>query len=404
MATHLRHDPCLEMVPRPQVASGDRIRVVEVLATGTSGGAQEHVLGLVSRMDHARFDVSIVSLSPGSAARKLERAGFEVLVIDEHDDAIATGALAAHLVDVRPDVIHNHMYRAELVGTRAAIALGEVGHRRPYIVSTVHSSRVRSEEDREMLRVLTPAMDQLIAVSKMIEDKLVAEGRTTAPITRIYNGVDLSRYERVEACCTLPDEYGMEPGSQIVGVVARLEPEKGHPTLLEAWPLVLRAVPDAYLLIVGEGSRREALEAQTRDLRIAHRVVFTGRRDDVPSVTAALDVAVLPSYREAQGLSILEALALSRPVVASNVGGIPEMITDAVNGILVPPHDPDALAAAIIRLLRDHPFADTLGRAGHDMVHERFCIDLMVESVQAIYEKGARSVRPSTLPEVAAAV
>jgi len=392
------------MVPRPQVASGDRIRVVEVLATGTSGGAQEHVLGLVSRMDHARFDVSVVSLSPGSAARKLERAGFEVLVIDEHDDAIATGALAAHLVDVRPDVIHNHMYRAELVGTRAAIALGEVGHRRPYIVSTVHSSRVRSEEDREMLRVLTPAMDQLIAVSKMIEDKLVAEGRTTAPITRIYNGVDLSRYERVEACCTLPDEYGMEPGSQIVGVVARLEPEKGHPTLLEAWPPVLRAVPDAYLLIVGEGSRREALEAQTRDLRIAHRVVFTGRRDDVPSVTAALDVAVLPSYREAQGLSILEALALSRPVVASNVGGIPEMITDGVNGILVPPHDPDALAAAIIRLLRDHPFADTLGRAGHDMVHDRFCIDLMVESVQAIYEEGARSVRPSTLPEVAAAV
>ena len=404
MATHLRHDPCLEMVPRPQVPSGDRIRVVEVLATGTSGGAQEHVLGLVSRMDHARFDVSVVSLSPGSAARKLERAGFEVLVIDEHDDAIATGALAAHLVDVRPDVIHNHMYRAELVGTRAAIALGEVGHRRPYIVSTVHSSRVRSEEDREMLRVLTPAMDQLIAVSKMIEDKLVAEGRTTAPITRIYNGVDLSRYERVEACCTLPDEYGMEPGSQIVGVVARLEPEKGHPTLLEAWPPVLRAVPDAYLLIVGEGSRREALEAQTRDLRIAHRVVFTGRRDDVPSVTAALDVAVLPSYREAQGLSILEALALSRPVVASNVGGIPEMITDGVNGVLVPPHDPDALAAAIIRLLRDHPFADTLGRAGHDMVHDRFCIDLMVESVQAIYEEGARSVRPSTLPEVAAAV
>jgi len=392
------------MVPRPQVPSGDRIRVVEVLATGTSGGAQEHVLGLVSRMDHARFDVSVVSLSPGSAARKLERAGFEVLVIDEHDDAIATGALAAHLVDVRPDVIHNHMYRAELVGTRAAIALGEVGHRRPYIVSTVHSSRVRSEEDREMLRVLTPAMDQLIAVSKMIEDKLVAEGRTTAPITRIYNGVDLSRYERVEACCTLPDEYGMEPGSQIVGVVARLEPEKGHPTLLEAWPPVLRAVPDAYLLIVGEGSRREALEAQTRDLRIAHRVVFTGRRDDVPSVTAALDVAVLPSYREAQGLSILEALALSRPVVASNVGGIPEMITDGVNGVLVPPHDPDALAAAIIRLLRDHPFADTLGRAGHDMVHDRFCIDLMVESVQAIYEEGARSVRPSTLPEVAAAV
>jgi glycosyltransferase involved in cell wall biosynthesis len=396
----------LETVPRtvPAIGSMDRIRVVEVLATGTNGGAQEHLFGLVTRMDHSRFDVSIVSLSPGSAVRKLERAGFPVLVLDEPDDAIAVGALAAHLVEIRPDVIHNHMYRAELVGTRAAIALGEVGHRRPYNVSTVHSSRVRSEEDREMLRVLTPRMDQLIAVSKMIEAKLVAEGRTTAPIRRIYNGVDLSRYENQEPCCTLPEEYGMEPGSQIVGAVARLEPEKGHPTLLEAWPAVLRSVPDAYLLIVGEGSRREALEALTRDLRIAHRVVFTGRRDDVPAVTAALDVAVLPSYREAQGLSILEALALSRPVVASNVGGIPEMITDGVNGLLVPPHDPDALATAIVRLLQDHPLADTLGRAGHDMVHDRFDITVMVGLVQQIYEDGARTVRPTGLPEVAAAV
>ena len=255
-----------------------------------------------------------------------------------------------------------------------------------------------------MLRVLTPQMNQLIAVSQAIEAKLEAEGRTTAPIRRIYNGVDLSRYENQEPCCTLPEEYGMEPGSQIVGVVARLEPEKGHPTLLEAWPAVLRSVPDAYLLIVGEGSRRDALEALTRDLHIAHRVVFTGRRDDVPAVTAALDVAVLPSYREAQGLSILEALALSRPVVASDVGGIPEVITDGVTGVLVPPHDPDALAAAIVRLLRDHPYADTLGRAGHDMVHDRFDIGTMVGLVQQIYEEGARSVRPTQLTEVAAAV
>ncbi len=87
-------------------------------------------------------------------------------------------------------------------------------------------------------------------------------------------------------------------------------------------------------------------------------------------------------------------MALSRPVVASNVGGIPEMITDGVNGLLVPPHDADALAAAIVRLLRDHPFADTIGRAGHDLVHDRFCIELMVDAVQTIYDEGARAVRP----------
>jgi len=394
-----QRDPCLSTVDRLAPPAADRIRVVEVLATGSNGGAQEHLYSLLTRIDASRFDVSVVSLSNGSAVRKLQRAGVQVLVLDDPDDAIAVGALTAHLAAIRPDIVHNHMYRAELVGTRAAIALGEIGHRRPYVVSTVHSSRVRSAEDREQLRRLTPHMDQLIAVSRAMERKLHDEARTGAPIQLIYNGVDLQRYDHQEPCCTLPEEYGMEPGSKLVGVVARLEPEKGHPTLFEAWPAVLRAVPDAYLLVIGEGSRREALEMLARDLRIAHRVVFTGRRDDVPAVTAALDVAVLPSYREAQGLTILEAMALSRPVVASNVGGIPEMIEDGVTGLLVEPHDADGLARAITRLLVDHPYADMLARQGHDLVHDRFCIELMVEAVQAIYEAGARSVR---LPTVAA--
>jgi glycosyltransferase involved in cell wall biosynthesis len=388
-------DPCVRPVDRPPLPGGQPVRVVEVLATGTSGGAQEHLYSLLTRIDRGRYDVSVVSLSPGSAVRKLQREGISVIVIDDPDDAIAVGALAAHLALVRPDVIHNHMYRAELVGTRAAIALGVVGHRRPYVVSTIHSSRVRSPEDREQLRRLTPHMDQLIAVSHAMERKIVEEGRATAPVRLIYNGVDLDRYGHQEPCCTLRDEYGMEPGSQIVGVVARLEPEKGHPTLLEAWPRVLQQVPDAYLLIVGEGSRRAELEGLARGLRIAHRVVFTGQREDVPAVTAALDVAVLPSYREAQGRAILEAMALSRPVVASNVGGIPEVIEDGVTGLLVPPHDTAALAAAITRLLTDHAYADTIARAGHDLVHDRFCIELMVREIEAIYDEGARAVRLS---------
>ena len=392
-------DPCLEPVERGPLPDGRRVRIVEVLATGTNGGAQEHVYSLVSRLDRSRYEASVVSLSPGSAARRIARLGVPVTILDEHDDAVAVGALTALLAEIRPDVVHNHMYRAELVGTRAAIALGAIGHRRPYVVSTVHSSRVRSLEDREMLRALTPEMDRLIAVSRSIETKIAAEGRAGAPVSLIYNGVDLERYDHQEPCCTLREEYGMVPDAQVVGVVARLEPEKGHPTLLEAWPLVLRAVPHAYLLVVGEGSRREALREQAAELDILERVIFTGRRDDIPAVTAALDVAVLPSYREAQGLTILEAMALSRPVIASNVGGIPEMIEDGVTGLLVPPHDAPALAEAIVRLLRDHPFADMLARAGHDMVHERFCIELMVHAVEAIYDEGARAVR---LSEVAA--
>ena len=398
MSVPSQGDPCLEPVERPAIPGG-RVRVVEVVATGTNGGAQEHVYGLLTRIDPTRYDVHVVSLSHGVSVRKLERHGVTVTVIDEPDDAIATGALAVLLGDLRPEVVHNHMYRAELVGTRAAIALGEIGRPRPYVVSTIHSSRVRSEEDRRVLHILTSRMDHLIAVSRSIVEKLHQEGRDTIPISLIHNGVDLQRYDHQDPCCTLHEEYGLPEGSPIVGVIARLEPEKGHPTLIEAWPAVVAAVPDATLLVVGEGSRRDALEEQAKELGVERRIVFAGRRDDVPAVTAALDVAVLPSYREALGLTVLEAMALSRPVVASSVGGIPEMVEDGVTGLLVPPRDPAALAAAIVRLLRDHPLADMLGRAGHDLVHERFCIELMVREVERIYDEGARAVR---LSEVAA--
>ena len=122
-------------------------------------------------------------------------------------------------------------------------------------------------------------------------------------------------------------------------------------------------------------------------------MTFTGRRDDVPAVTAALDVAVLPSYREAQGLSILEAMALARPVVASAVGGIPEMIEHARTGLLVPPRDPDFLAHAIVRLLTDHQYADLLGRAGRTLVEERFCAELMVRAIETIYDEAVADER-----------
>ncbi len=386
------------------------IVVTQVMASGAAGGAQVSVQNLVTRLDPERFAVEVISLSDGPAVRRLRAAGITTHVVDTADDGAAEAAVLEHFRRRPPEVVHNHMYRAEIVGTRAALAVAEFGLPRPYVIGTVHSSRVRSEADRALMRRLTPQMDRLIAVSNAIVAKIETEGRTGAPVVLIYNGVDLDRYSETEACCTLPEEYGFPEGSPLVGVVARLEPEKGHATLLEAWPTVLAKAPAAKLLIVGEGSQRELLEAQaetldllgqdctgdrcvgTRGARPGAKVLFTGLRDDVPNVTAALDVAVLPSYREAQGLAILEAMALRRPVVATAVGGVPEMVDSGKTGLLVPPRDPVALGNAIALLLTDHPLADTLARAGHDFVVANFSIEHMVEAVTRIYEEGAAAV------------
>ena len=382
------------------------VRVTQLMASGAGGGAQVHVQNLVERLPSLRFDVEVISLGDGPAVRRLRAAGVAVHVVDEREDGPALAAVLDLLVARPPHILHNHMYRAEVIGTRAALALAENGRPRPYVVGTVHSSRVRSVEDRETVRLLTPSMDKLIAVSRAIIAKLVAEGRTQAPVELVYNGVDLQRYEYTEACCTLPEEYGFAEGTPLVGVVARLEPEKGHRTLIEAWPGVLEQVPPVRLLIIGEGSQRAALEACAEDLgllgeacsgdacvgsrhaRPGAKLVFTGLRDDVPAVTAALDVAVLPSYREAQGLAILEAMALRRPVVASAVGGVTEMIEHERTGLLVPPGDARALASAIARVLTDHPLADSIARAGHDLAHARFSLEAMVRRVVEIYEDG----------------
>ena len=395
-ADHNLAEPCAELSVERQPLEGGRVRVVEVMATGTNGGAQEHVYSLVTRLDPARYEVCVVSLSHGSSIRRLEKAGINVCVIDDPDDRRAVQALAELLGPMEPEILHNHMYRAEVLGTRAALLLGEKGCQRPAVISTVHSSRVRCADDRQALRQLTPLMDRLIVVSKAIDKKIREEGRAGAPVSLIYNGVDLQRYNHQQPCCTLHEDYAIPEASPIVGVVARLEAEKGHRTLLEAWPLVLAAYPGAWLLVVGEGSERDSLESQAASLGIAGRVVFTGRREDVPAVTAALDIAVLPSYREAQGLSVLEAMALSRPVVASEVGGIPEMIENGVSGLLVPPNDHVALGDAIVRLLSDHPFADMIAKRGHDLVHDRFCIELMVSSIEALYDAAALKLRAST--------
>jgi glycosyltransferase involved in cell wall biosynthesis len=358
--------------------------VLQLLATGGSGGAQESYTGLMLGLDRSRYEIRALSLSAGSAVQRLRGLGIPVDVLDEPDDESAIRELTAWLRREEIDLLHAHMYRAEVVGTRAAVVAGTA-----VIVATVHSSRVRSDEDVRLLASLTPSMDRLIVPSKSIERKVRAEGRDTGRFAVVPNGVDLSRFAAPVPPCALREEFRIPSSAPLLGVVARLEPEKGHAFLVDAMPAILRAVPDTWLAIVGDGSQADALRAQAAALRPADaaRIVFTGRRDDVSALTADLTVAVLPSLREAQGISLLEAMARGVPVVASDVGGIPEVVTDRVDGRLVPPGDPAALAGAIVELLRDPDLRRRLGEAGHRTVVDRFSIDAQVRCIQDVYDE-----------------
>lgn len=361
----------------------ERPRLLQLLATGGTGGAQESYTGLLLRLDRSRYEVQALSLSKGSAVQRLRRLGLAVDVIDETDDEAAVREVAAYLRRHEVDLVHAHMYRAEVIGTRAAAAAGT-----PVVISTVHSSRVRSPEDVAVLAALTPQMDRLIVPSASIAEKVRREGRE-APFSIIPNGVDLSRFAVPAPPCSLRDEYGISCDDVLVGVVARLEPEKGHRFLVEAWPAAVAGAPRTWLAIVGDGSEGAALRAQAEALPAParDRIVFTGRRADISALTADLDIAVLPSLREAQGISILEAMARRKPVVASAVGGVPEVLTDGVDGLLVPPADVPALADALVRLARSPSLRERIGEAGYRTVRERYSIDAMVWQVQSVYDE-----------------
>jgi glycosyltransferase involved in cell wall biosynthesis len=362
--------------------SHPRPRILQLLATGGNGGAQESYTGLLLRLDRSKYDVRALSLSAGSAVQRLRALGIPVDVLDQTDDELAIRDLAAWLRHEEIDLVHAHMYRAEVLGTRAAVAAGT-----PVIMATVHSSRVRSPEDVALLAGLTMHMDRLIVPSDSIRHKVEHEGRAGARFAIIPSGIDLSRFASPTVPCALRRELDIPADAPLIGVVARLEPEKGHRYLIDAMPIILESALDAWLAIVGEGSQADALRDQASALGVAHRVVFTGRREDVSALTADLTVAVLPSMREAQGISILEAMARRVAVVATAVGGIPEVITDGVDGLLVPRADPAALASAVGSLLKSPGLRRRIGEAGYRTVAERFSIDAQVKRIESVYEE-----------------
>jgi len=374
-------------------------RVLHVAESAGWAGGEAYLLKLAAALDPARFRLEVVVPEPGPLVARLGALGVathEVALAGRLVSPAALGALVRVLRARAPAIVQSHGARSN-VYTRLAARLARV----PVVLSTVHNSLFDYEVSPLRRRLYVAAerwtsglADRVVAVSDAVARDLVQRyGLPPARVVTVKNGIDADAFAAARPPAAVRAELGLGPGARPIGVAARMTAQKGHAHLLDALPAVLARVPAVVCVLIGDGPLRARLEARARALGVAARCRFTGARADVADLVAALEVVVLPSRSEGLPFALLEAMALGKPVVATTVGGCPEVVEDGRTGWLVPPGDAPALAGAVLRLLEDAPAARAMGARGAARVRAEFSLARMVDALQTLYAAllGARA-------------
>jgi glycosyltransferase involved in cell wall biosynthesis len=292
-----------------------------------------------------------------------------------------------HLVrDRRIDIIHAH---SPVPAVAARIAL--FGRFRPRLVYTEHNVWRRYHPVTCWANAMTyPLNDYVFTVAESVTQSILYPGplrrRSLPPIETLHYGIDPATISRPVAHPAVLDEFGIPADAPVVGTVANFKPHKAHRYLIEAAARVRRAVPNVRFVLVGHGPLEEPLRRQATELGLDGAVVFTGYREDAARIAGAFDVFALASVQEGLPIALLEAMAQGRPPVVTTVGGLPEVVEDRKSGLLVPPAQPDAMADAITRLLRDDGLRSRLANAAMDRAR-RFDIRSAVRRTEQVYEE-----------------
>lgn len=299
------------------------------------------------------------------------------------DKSFSSGGLLslARLIKANKiDIVHAH---ASLSGRIAAKLAGvKVIYTRHTPVEAVKTGSYKWRINKYINSLLA---DKVIGVSDYITKQLLAEGLPANKIRLIYNGIDVSHYQQATQANLVKKHYGLSDDTIVLTIIARLEEIKGHCYALEAFALLDHARYNMVMFIVGSGSQEGYLQELAADLGIESRVIFTGVMPDVRPVLGMSDIMLLPSLAEALGLVLLEAMSMGKPCIASNVGGIPEVIEDGCSGILVTPGDVRGLVNAIQILLDDPQLSLSMGQRGRELAKEIFDINKMASQVSKIY-------------------
>lgn len=367
-----------------------KISIFYVIADSSLTGAPRHLLTLVHNLNHDKFSPSVI-LPPGPLVEKLKHLKVPVFQVPMSGKAY-TGAITAvaRLIDkYEPDIVHTHLQRGGLVGRLAA-------RKKP--VRVVHTEHTYTQEFKlanpllhwthlRAKQVLNRWTDRIIAVSDAVRDFLVNSKLVPADkVVTIYNGVSTKPPKVSEAAVeAFKSKFNLHKDDIIVGTIGALNMAKDPGTLIRAFARMAAKWQNLKLVIIGKGPLLMASQKLVQNLGLSDRVIFTGALEDICTPLKTFTIFTLPSRSEAFGLSLLEAMQMNLPIVATKVGGIPEIIKDGYNGLLVPPGDPKALASALMKLLNDKALQRKLA-AHHSEALEKFSATKMVRATEKIYE------------------
>jgi glycosyltransferase involved in cell wall biosynthesis len=378
-----------------------KIKVIEVITRLNIGGSASHVIFLAGGLDPARFETLLITGQEGTHEGNMmdlaDSVGVRPLILPElgrelsfRDDPAAIRGLYGIFQRERPQIVHTHTAKAGTVGRIAARLAGV-----PVVIHTFHGHIFygyfgpwKTRLFLNIERVMTRITDRIIAVSEGLRQELTNVYRVASAdkVTTIQLGFDLEDYLTCEVWRgELRRELSITTDTKLIGIVARLAPIKNLQMFLDVARRVRQERPDVQFLLIGGGELRPTLEENVRSMGLTGIVRFLGWRRDLPRLYADMDVVALTSKNEGTPVSLIEAMASGVPVVATNVGGVPDIVVDGVNGYLVAPGDVTALTVAILDLLNRPERAQAMGQAGRRSVHPRYTVERMLTDMTELY-------------------
>ena len=380
----------------------NKAKVLHIITRLDKGGSAENTFLTVKGLDKEKYDVTLMSgpVEDASQERRtqVEEYGIRyihlpVLVRNIHMvyDLIALFKIYRFLAKEKFDVVHTHTSKAGLLGRFAAKLAGT-----PLVVHTPHGHifygyfrRLKTKMFIRLEKLASRMTHKIVALtdrerSDYITHKIVREGKCIV----IHSGIELDRYREltIEEKNKLKKEIGIPEDAMVVGTAGRLISVKGPEFMIKASQHISLESPETYLIFAGDGPLKEDLQTLAKETGTDKNIVFLGWRDDVPRILSVFDIFLLPSLNEGMGRVLAEAMALGKPIVASNVGGIPDLVIHGKNGYLVPPQNPEKLAKYTQLLLEDKDKREKMGRAGKEMA-SGFTHEAMVQKIARLYEE-----------------